>query len=400
MKVFGFNITKQKISLKATTEPATGAQRATRAIRPVPKRQAAYQISDIKLALLLAKNPNIPDRKRLFEIYEYILKDGQLKSQIKVARLKVLSEPWLMYSDTETPDLILSKSLSKRWLTNIIQYILDAEFYGFSLIELDKIDPAKFTIDSVVSIDREYVSIERQWILLDGSINSSYLPYADNMQQMDLLEFGTRDDLGCLLECSYNVIFKFYSRSDWSRGSEKFGMPILVVEADTNNPTELDRLEIAAANFGTDGYMVTQKGDKATIIERQGQKMHEIWLDNIKYADDQLSKIINGQTASSDPKAFAGAANVQERTMEDFTLSRLQNVCDEMNEKIIPYLRIKGFPIAENIHFDYPSLIRERKRKIEGVSTAPPLPTEPGNEPANETADNKPQPKTKNKPRR
>jgi hypothetical protein len=247
----------------------------------------------------------------------------------------------------------------------------------------------------ITNIDREYISIENQWLLLEGTINGEYIPYGDIMQQMDLLEFGEKYDYGCLLEAAYNVIFKFYSRSDWSRASEKFGMPILNIAADTNNDTELDRLETAAANFGTDGYIITQKGDIATILERQASKVHEIWLESIKYGDEQISKIINGQTGSSDPKAFVGAANVQERTMEDFTLARLQAIVDEMNEKVIPYLRLKGFPIAENLYFDYPSLIRERKKKIEGPVLNSP---EHGSDPVPAPNQDKPKDKPKDKP--
>jgi phage gp29-like protein len=367
MKILGIQFGKKPaVQLKATPATAVKNQRASKAIKKQYKRSAAFQIADIKSALLMAQQVDTPNRKRIFEIYEYILKDGHIKSQIKMAKIKVSSEPWLLYSSSETPDLNLTKALSKRWFNSIIEYILEAEFYGFTLLELNEIDPANFMVHCLTSIDREYVSIENQWILIEGTINGSYLPYGDIMQEIDLLEFGRHDDYGCLLECAYNIIFKFYSRSDWSRGSEKFGMPILNIEADTNDDTELDRLETAAANFGTDGYIITQKGDKATIVERQGQKLHDIWFDNIKYCDEQVSKIINGQTASSDPKAFVGAAQVQERTMEDFTLSRLQNVADEMNEKILPYLRLKGFAIPDDMHFDYPTLIRDRKKKIEG----------------------------------
>lgn len=381
------------------TSPARAKAQATRSasavIKKVAKREAQFQIADIKQALVIAKNPDAPDRRRLLEIFEYILKDGHLKSQIKIAKLKVLSEPWLLYSDSETPDLNATKLLANRWLNKIIEKILEAELFGFSLVELDGIDPALWQVRKVTGIDRQYVSIERQWILIDGNINGDYLPYADIMQDLNLLEFGDADEYGCLLEAAYNVIFKFYSRSDWSRGSEKFGMPILNIEADTNNDTELDRLERQAANFGTDGYIVTQKGDKATIIERQGQNIHLIWKDNIAYCDEQISKIINGNTATSDTKSFTGSAQVQERTMEDFTMARLQNIVDEMKETVLPFLRLKGFAIPDGLYFDYPQLIRERKKKIEGpvIPATDPVPAPGDPAPANDPKNKKKQPK-------
>lgn len=354
----------------------TGKQRsASNVIKRTAKREAQYQIADIKRALQMAKNPDMPDRKKILEIFEYILKDGHLKSQIRTAKIKVLSEPWLLYNG-ETPEITASQLLAKRWFGKIIEYILFSEFYAYTLVECDEYDPANWML-KIKNIDREYVSIEKQWILIDGTISGDNLPYGDIKEQLNLLQFGDAEEYGSLVEAAYNVIFKFYSRSDWSRGSEKFGMPILNIEADTNNDTELDRLEKQAANFGSDGYIVTQKGDKATIIERQGQNIHLIWKDNIAYCDEQISKIINGQTATSDTKAFVGSAEVQERTMEDFTQARLQNIVDEMNENVLPFLRLKGFSIADGLRFDYPELIRARKRKIEGPPVMTATPDEP-----------------------
>lgn len=352
----------------ATTAPNS---RGSQVIRKQPKREVSYEIVDIKGALNMAKNPDTPDRNKLHKIYDYIQKDGHLKSQIKVALLKVLAEPWMLYQNG-TPDVAATALIKKRWFNTLIQYILEAELHGYSVVEATGISPIEGSKAEVALIDREYVSIEKQWILIEGTINGAYLPYADIMQEIDLLEFGSRNDLGCLLECAYNVIWKFYSRSDWGRCNEKWGMPILSITANTNNDTELDALEKRAANFGTDGYFVGQEGDTINIIERTGQNMHATYFDNIKYCDDQNSKIINGQGGSSDPKAFVGAAQVQERTMEDFTLARLQTVVDEVQEKVLPYLIYKGFAL-DGYQFDYPALVRERERKINGLQT----PTDP-----------------------
>lgn len=388
IKLFGLTLRKGSVEMKSAPSTTDGKKRSARSvIKKQPKREVSFQIEDIKSALTLAKNVESPDRKKLLQIYDYIKKDGHTKSQLRVAVNEVLSEPWQIYQgkkvDETTSDLLL-----KLWVNIIIEYILEAEWYGFTVVELDSIDAANNEIGEVISLDREYVSIEKQWILIEGNINGSYLPYAEIMQEMNMLEFGKRDDYGLFLEVAYNVIWKFYSRSDWSRGSEKYGMPILSIEADTSNDSELDAIESKAANFGTDGYIVVQAGDKVNLIERTGQKIHDIWLDNIKLCNEEISKIINGQTGSSDPKAFVGAAQVQERTMNGFTMQRLQFVADNMNKTVLPYLISMGFKIPEGSKFDYPALVRERERKLNGPlppadPAVPPLPpTTPNPTPA------------------
>lgn len=362
-KIFGRTI---QLGKKVGTNAANGEMkknRATRTIKRQPKREVSFQIADIKSAIQLAEDVQQPNRTKLHDIYRYILRDGHLISQVRNAKAKLLSEPWMLYAG-EKPNEELSKAFRKRWFNKLIEYILEAELHGYSVVELTLKDK---NVIKYELLDREFISIEKQWILIEGSIYGSYIPYADIMWDIDLLEFGEPKSKGILLECAYNILWKYYARSDWSRASEKFGMPILAIEADTTSDVELDDMERKAANFGTDGYIVTQSGDKVSIIERAGQKIHDIYLDNAKFCNEEVSKIVNGQTATSDQKAFVGAAEVQERVMDDFNFWRMQNIVDEMNEKTIPYLVAKGL-LPEGITFDYPSVIRERERRIKGTA--------------------------------
>ncbi len=365
-----------KTELKANTgqNAKPDKKRPTNVIKRVTPRQVSYQITDINSAISLARNPETPDRSKLIAIYYYIMRDARTKSQVRDAKMKVQSEPYMLYKPGEVADEELSRSYRTRWFNAIIDAIVEAEIWGFSVLELSAIDPQKGIIGEVILIPREHISIEKQWILIEGNINGAYLPYADIMHELDLLEFGRRDDLGLLMEVSYNVIWKFYARSDWSRANERVGMPILSIIADTNDDKELDAYENKAANFGTDGYIVGQKGDEVELIERKNEKMHETFLENIKLSNEEIAICVNGQTATTDQKSFVGSAEVQERKFEDLTMARLQNVVDQINEKVIPYLQAKGFGIPEGYSFDYPALVRERDRKMNGQATA----TDPG----------------------
>lgn len=354
-------------------------RRPSNAIKKQYKRNVSFEIDSITQALQMAESPDYPDRSRLHEIYRYVLRDGHLKGQIKnVMKPKVMSEPWVLYRNGQ-PDNAATELFQKRWMSEVIEYILEAELHGYSVVELDDFDPAKAEVKEVVLIPREHVSMDWQRILIDGTITGDYIEYAEVMNDLNLLEFGKRTDLGLLLECSYNVLWKYFSRSDWSRASEKFGMPILSIKAGTTNEAELDDLETRAANFGTDGYVIVQEDDEVNIIERTGQNIHLIYKDNITLCDEQISKLINGGTASSDTKAFTGSAEVQERTLEDISTMRMQLVADEMNDKVLPFLEAKGFPV-KGLRFDYPALKRAREKRIIGqqiTGDAKPAPGEP-----------------------
>ncbi|MFP5039418.1 hypothetical protein [Parasediminibacterium sp. JCM 36343] len=90
------------------------AKRASQIIVKQYRREVSFQLDDIRTALVLVDNPLNPDRKKLLEIYRYIMRDGHLSSQIKVAKLKVLGEPWMLYKNG-MPDEATSMLFRKRW---------------------------------------------------------------------------------------------------------------------------------------------------------------------------------------------------------------------------------------------------------------------------------------------
>lgn len=306
--------------------------------------------------------PEKADRARLIAIYDYIMQDAHLSSQVRVAIDKVICEPFALYRN-EKPDLEGSKMLESSWFEELVNHIIEAEFYGFSLAEL-YVNTDKSIEETLIL--RQCVQPDLKLLLPDGTIHGRIIPYGDSLDELSLIQFGAPLDLGVLQKAAYNVLWKFYARSDWSRASEKFGMPVLWIEADTNQDAELDRLEQKAAGFGSDGYIVTQAGDKVNIVERTGQDIHKIYLENIRYCDEQISKLINGQTGTSDTKAWTGSSEVQERLLEDINYARMRRVKYAINNQVLPYLIKKGFTQFNGLEFDY--------RTIKEPKTAKPAP--------------------------
>lgn len=378
MKLFSFTIPTLRLGKKTQNSPITGIKvadtktRASYAIRPRPAPAISYEINDIKVATTVATAQYRPDRSRLIMLYEYIMQDSHLSSQIMVAVNKVISESFGLYKG-ETLDKEATKFLQSAWFELVVTYIVEAELYGYSLVEFD-LDAANRTID-VTLIYRTCVQPDMKLLQLDGNINGDLVSYADAMNDLKLLQFGVPKDLGSLLKAAYNVLWKFYARSDWSRSSEKFGMPILWIKADTNQDSELDRIEQKAANFGSDGYIVTQAGDEVSIVERSGQDIHKIYLENIRYCDEQISKLIVGQTATSDTQAWAGSSNVQERVMDDISSSRMRRVKYAVNNQVLPFLVKNGFAFLNGLEFDY-TIIKEPKADTTPTQPTPDKPVE------------------------
>ncbi|MEA3450879.1 MAG: DUF935 family protein, partial [Bacteroidota bacterium] len=178
---------------------------------------------------------------------------------------------------------------------------------------------------------------------------------------------GETHDLGLFEVASREVIWKSYSRADWSQASEKFGMPMLVIRTDTSNDTELDKIEQYAQNFGSNSYTILNKEDEVEIASFSGgNNFYEIYDKHIKVCDAYLSKLVNGQTMTSDDGSSYSQANVHERILNDYTLARMQRLQRDINDKLIPFLIENGYKL-EGLKFQFLDLIPKEEEELEGT---------------------------------
>jgi hypothetical protein len=156
---------------------------------------------------------------------------------------------------------------------------------------------------------------------------------------MVYLDAGDQEDLGLLADAARYAIYKRYSIADWANSSEKFGDPIVVIQTASDDEAENDKKEAFAKNFGKNGWAILDDQDKISLLQRQSQgNAHLIYKDFMSAMDEENSKGVNGQTATSEEKAFVGSAEVQERILNDYSEARLRSLYYWVNNKLFPFL--------------------------------------------------------------
>lgn len=128
-----------------------------------------------------------------------------------------------------------------------------------------------------------------------------------------------------------------------------------------------------AANFGSNGWIIRDVEEEVNIVQVASRAGAENFKDMALFCDSQISKLMNGQTGTTDEKAFEGSAEVHERVLDKFNEARLKRVQDIVNYKLLPFLQYHGYPITDKTSFSFPSL----KRKAEGTSDTPKQPKKP-----------------------
>jgi phage gp29-like protein len=258
-------------------------------------------------------------------------------------------------------DQELTEKFKAPWFEDWLSIIIDHTMWGYTLVEAGQFINEGFENFSI--FPRRHVEPFKKHILLrPGDITG--IPYGDNPAALFLIELGQAKDLGRFKIVAREVIWKNFSRSDWSQASEKFGMPFLHFKTATDDKDELDRIEALCRNFASNGYIISSNEDEVTIHQPVNSDFYKIFHENAQFCDQQISKCINGQTGTSDEKSFVGAAEVHERILDDFSERRLRTASNLTNTKLIPFLNYHGWGL-EGVKFCFPFL--DKKTSIDQV---------------------------------
>ena len=343
------------IALASKTEAETvvkGKKRLSQKVLRVNKMDIDVAMEEFLQAVQLAKDTERPNRKPLYAIYDKIIeRDSHLRSQLRTAHFAIQQSEFQILTDGNENEE-LKKLFETGWFTDFITYAIDQEFWGHSLVEFGYLYDSHFKDNSL--IDRYHVIPEFQSVILDITFDvTEGIPYGENLENWFLVEIGRKRDLGLLLTAAIDIIYKNDARTDWASFNERFGMPLLSIVTDTSNETELDELENMAMNFGSNGYVIGSKDTEFKIEQASGTESgHDKFNSKVLLCDDYISKLINGQTGTSDNQAYAGTAQVQERVLNTYTKGRLQRIQRVINDKLIPFLKYHGYPL-EGAKFQY-----------------------------------------------
>jgi SPP1 gp7 family putative phage head morphogenesis protein len=358
-----FNISKLFTKKLTATATESEKKRFSKKISTIQIPKAEMDLERLALAVEIAENDLQPDWRPLLAIYKQTMKDAHLRSQIRTAHHTIQQSTFDIYNQNNKPDPARKKLFERSWFTDFIDFAIESEFFGTSLIELAIKDTEGFT--ECTLIPRYHIIPNTGEVVFDYATDIKF-NYRSQLTQLDLIEVGNKDDLGLLETATREVIWKQYSRSDWSQHSEKFGMPLLSIETETVDNTELDNMEDAARNFGANGYMIVNKGDTVSIIQSGAASgnAHLIYKDKAEFCNAEISKLINGQTMTSDNGSSYSQGQVHERILNNYTIARLQRIQRVVNDKLIPHLIRHGYPL-QGCKLQYTDLMERQNTPTE-----------------------------------
>lgn len=280
---------------------------------------------------------------KLQELYNSLMLDAHLTSQIELRRNKTLCQTFALRSGDK--DIELSAEL-RNLIYSAIGHVLDSVMYGYSLVELD---PSTL---SLTLLDRRNIDPKNKLLYLNPLYGES-LDYTTLREYNSTLFDFVSSPLGLLAKAAPHVLFKRFAQSCWSEYCEIYGMPPRYIKTNTNDKELVDYYRDMLANIGSGASYVLDLDDDmgfASITATGGDVYERL----ISLCKEELSLLICGAQVGQDTTY---GSNAKEQSSQELLTSVVEQdqefVQNCLNTKLLPALSALNL-LPQDAVFSYP----------------------------------------------
>lgn len=345
---------------KKTTKPKqTVIQDLRIEIRSVDRSRK--DLDKWRQALQSAENILRPSRALLYDLYEDIVLDDHLVSVMAQRRLAVTTSSIVFQKDGKEVESI-TKVIESEMFEEILEHILDARFWGYSLIKAD------FNRGITELVPRPHV-IPSKGLVVARPYDMEGIEYHKPPYTNLYLAAGKPKDLGLILIATVLVLIKRGDLSDWAQFNEIFGQPLRVGEYDPNMPGQREQMMKALEDSGAMAYMGIPVGSSVKFIEANKSGASDTYVSLYDKMEASISKLIMGQTMTTENGSSRSQAEVHERVANKIAKSDRKFVLRYLNGHLREMLISQGFSEAANGDFQFvdeeEQLSKEQRLKMD-----------------------------------
>lgn len=244
-------------------------------------------------AIRSAENVDYTQRTRLYDIYNDTLLDPHLFAVAQKRKAGTLKRR-IEFRRDGMPDDKVNEHISSPWFLRFIEDALDAQFWGFTLVQ--------FYINEKGWID--YFLVPRKHVdpvlgvIKTRQSDMTGVPFET---YPDLLMIKGKEPLGILARTAPYVIYKRGSMGDWAQFSEIFGMPVRKYTYDAADPESRSAAMEDAMSQGSASVFICPDGTNLEFIEA-GNKTGsaEVYASLIERCNSEMSKAVLGNTLTTE----------------------------------------------------------------------------------------------------
>nr|WP_314801579.1 DUF935 family protein [uncultured Capnocytophaga sp.] len=326
---------------KKTKKAGNNSLQPTRNIVPKAMARTRADVLTWKSALSMAENIDNPKLYPYYNLVKDMLLDAHTTSQIKNRKLKTLSANFSIKKANGEIHPELTSQLQKYvWFGEIIGHILDSEYFGYTLIELNRTDEQGVEVSLV---PRQNV-IPQKGLILKDYTDDKGLDYLNASEYGTwLLDFGGVGELGLINKAIPHILFSRFAQSCWSELCEIYGIPPRVMKTNTRDRQALNRAEKMMTDMGAAAWFIIDETEQFEWATNGVPSTGEVYDGLIKLCRDNISLLISGAIIGQDTKYGSKGKEVSSQDMLQALVDADQTMVEQyMNDKVLPALYAIG----------------------------------------------------------
>lgn len=306
--------------------------------------RAKQDVGKWRQALLYAENEFNYNRTEYYRLLKDVTVDSHLSSVIDQRKNGTLCREVCFYNADGTENKEVSKLFEASWFNKLRSLMLDAKYYGFTLIDLGELVEYKFT--TLTQVPRQFVKPELGIVVTHPS-EITGIAIDDPKYAKWNVFIGETHDLGLLMKAAPWALWKKTVTGYWSEYAEKFGMPMRVGKTNVHDNELRTNMENSLKNMGSAFWAVMNEGDEIQLLETFNTAAYDIYDKFIERANSEISKLILSQTGTTDEKAYSGSSAVHQDVLGSLIEQDVLWHDAQLNEFIKPVLAQLGFPVSD-----------------------------------------------------
>lgn len=190
------------------------------------------------------------------------------------------------------------------------------------------------------------LSLSELRLAVDGSIEGEELPAAKFLRHLPRSKMGIPIRRGVARPAAWAYMIQSFALQDWAGFSEVYGMPLRVGKYNAG-ASESDKRTLlkAVASIANDAAAIIPDGMMIEFHEVSGTQGSAVFGGLLDYVDKQVSKLVVGQTMTSDDGSSLGQAKIHNEVRLDILRADAKQLAATMTrDLIIPFVAMNFGP--------------------------------------------------------
>lgn len=331
MKLLGFEITRPKQQQQVTNyvEPPYERKVGTYEIVKMASNIEPAEVASFKQWVKSARSTYQQERGKLYDAYaDAIDFDPHLKALIE-KRIIATTGRKLEYVSDATGDVYepAEELIDNPEFSKFIEELVMTRFYGLGLFEMGVTEQGWFKYWSIpIKHIDPFEKVVRRMQFTPSEGDKSF------ENDKNAVFVGNPDSLGLMLQLALYALYKRAAIGDWAQYSQLAGTNFRqVVFRGKIDPGRRSQIlnEINTAGSGSlayDGQEFDLKSENQT-----SSSQNQLFENYVKFLNDEMSKLVLGQTMTTEDGSSRSQAEVHERQQETILENDAKDVLNILN---------------------------------------------------------------------